>query len=191
MYFLVSYKDTDCTYVVRNAKFSNDYIEGKFQCSTCPESGWIGAGAWHFNSLKRLEMVKDLPEWAQEYTTYYKVVSYNLFSSITSGKDRVHYLPNLWTKAPKDTRLFVFETIEEANAYIEELWPRRYYPGERLIYTCHAKNPIKQRGAASQDNYDSFWKIFNKNGKVTDSDMRLANYDAILATEVKLIERVG
>lgn len=122
---------------------------------------------------------------------YYKVVddNYGYYSS-ARAYDAVSYKEGEWTKAPRNTRLFVFDNLKDARVF------RGF--GE-VIFECEIVGGVKFPGAYSNLDNSKFWEIFNKvlrnKKKVTKEKFKelekgLAEVDAVLAKKVKILKRV-
>jgi len=122
---------------------------------------------------------------------HYKVVSKILWSARATGRTAVRYKIGEWVNAPENTRLFVFDSLEEARKFHE--WD------SEDIYECEVKGGIKLPGCAWVSGVDEFWETFNakiKNKeKITQEYMAkkvdLARTPAVLVKSVKLKKLVA
>ena len=117
---------------------------------------------------------------------HYKVVSKSLWSARAIGRSAVRYKIGEWVNAPENTRLFVFDSLEEA---------RKFREGDSEdIYECEIKGGIKLPGCLWVGSESEFWEKFNikiKNKeKITREYMEkkvdLAETPAVLVKSVKL-----
>lgn len=122
---------------------------------------------------------------------YYKVVDggWGPYCSARS-RNYVFYKVGEWTDAPGNTRLFVFDNLEDA---------RKFRSFGEVIFECEIVGGVKFFGANCRSNNNEFWEIFNnillKKKKVTKekfkkANIRLAEVDAVLAKKVKLLKCV-
>ena len=122
---------------------------------------------------------------------HYKVVTKNFWSACATGRTAVRYKIGEWVNAPENTRLFVFDSLEEARKFHE--WD------SEDIYECEVKGGIKLPGCAWVSDVDEFWETFNakiKNKeKITREYMAkkvdLARTPAVLVKSVKLKKLVA
>ena len=84
---------------------------------------------------------------------HYKVVSKSLWSARSIGRSAVGYKIGEWVNAPKNTRLFVFDSLEEARKFHE--------PQFEDIYECEVKGGIKLPGCLWACSESKFWETFN------------------------------
>jgi len=94
-----------------------------------------------------------------------------------------------WTIAPGNTRLFVFDNLDEAFdfAFLSE-----------HIFECEIIGGIKGRGAFFSDNAPCFWRVFNsylnKKKKVDFNkifkNIEPTEFHSVLAKKVKLIKKI-
>ena len=120
---------------------------------------------------------------------HYKVVDKSLWSA--RSHDPVQYKLGEWVDAPLDTRLFVFDSLEEARKFHERQLED--------IYECEVKGGVKLPGAAWGCGIQKFWRLFNakiKNKeKITREYMEkkvdLAETPAVLVKSVKLKKLVS
>lgn len=129
---------------------------------------------------------------------YYKVVynsGYHLRSARCGGiSNSITYIPNQWVYSHGDSRLFVFDDLEEAKKFIgtpsygEEIWE------------CKIQGGIKGYGCNSIIKIPEFWNTFNKYaknrhiskkwGKIWEKFPKCEN-PAVLAKKVKLLRKVS
>lgn len=117
---------------------------------------------------------------------HYKVVTKDFWSARAFGRTAVKYKIGEWVDAPGNTRLFVFDSLEEARKFYE--WD------SEDIYECEVKGGIKLPGCARIGSIGAFWETFNikiKNKeKITEQYMAkkldLAKTPAVLVKSVKL-----
>lgn len=115
---------------------------------------------------------------------YYKVVDKDDLTSARAWS-KVKYKINEWTNAPRNTRLFVFDSLSEAN---------NFCGFEEVIFECEVKGGVKLPGAEWDSDIYDFWKLFNakiKNKeKITREYMskkiKLSRTPAVLVKSVKL-----
>ena len=115
---------------------------------------------------------------------YYKVVDKDDLTSARALR-KVQYKINEWTNAPRNTRLFVFDSLSEAN---------NFCGFEEVIFECEVKGGVKLPGAEWDFDTDYFWKLFNakikKKEKITREYMskkiNLSQTPAVLVKSVKL-----
>jgi hypothetical protein len=127
---------------------------------------------------------------------YYKVVKGidgDICSVIDHGDYTTKYKLNEWTTGISNTRLFVFDTLENAQKYASSLSDR--------IYECECKGVIKNAyGTLFRSDYTDFWNMVNKNiknKKKWDYKMEESELDNIIsingacfAKSVKLLKQV-
>lgn len=117
---------------------------------------------------------------------HYKVVTKQFWSARATGRTVVKYKIGEWVNAPENTRLFVFDSLEEARKFHEHQFED--------IYECEVKGGIKLPGCAWVNAIGEFWEKFNikiKNKeKITREYMAkkvdLAATPAVLVKSVKL-----
>ena len=117
---------------------------------------------------------------------HYKVVTKQFWSARATGRTAVKYKIGEWVNAPENTRLFVFDSLEEARKFHE--WD------SEEIYECEVRGGIKLPGCAWVGSVDAFWEKFNikfKNKeKITreymEKELDLAKTPAVLVKSVKL-----
>lgn len=122
---------------------------------------------------------------------HYKVVSKSLWSARSIGRSAVRYKIGEWVDAPENTRLFVFDSLEEARKFHEREFED--------IYECEVKGGIKLPGCAWISSINAFWETFNakiKNKeKITrrymEKKVDLAETPAVLVKSVKLKKLVA
>lgn len=115
---------------------------------------------------------------------YYKVVDKDDLTSARALR-KVEYKINKWTNAPGNTRLFVFDSLSEAN---------NFCGFEEVIFECEVKGGVKLSGAQWGLDTDYFWKLFNakikKKKKITQEyvskKIKLSETPAVLVKSVKL-----
>lgn len=122
---------------------------------------------------------------------HYKVVGKSLWSARAIGREAVRYKIGEWVNAPENTRLFVFDSLEEARKFHERQFED--------IYECEVKGGIKLPGCLWAYSESEFWETFNakiKNKeKITREYMEkkvdLAETPAVLVKSVKLKKLVA
>lgn len=123
---------------------------------------------------------------------YYKVLALDYNNKLWScggTSVSIPYEVHKIIHAPNNTRLFVFETLEEAQDFCGGI-------SNFVIYSCVAPEGIKGRGAGSLNNIGLFWAMFNdyKNNaqllQILHDEFYLAPYDAILVEKLMLLERL-
>ena len=123
---------------------------------------------------------------------YYKVVRANLFSARTDSYEisrrMVKYKIGKWISAPNNTRLFLFENLEDAQNFANQ--------GER-IFECKAIGVI--RGFPAHFSFSYYWNLIEsllKKKKKVNFDSKefrgytITNRPSILAKKVKLVKEV-
>lgn len=127
---------------------------------------------------------------------YYKIVRLDeeekgfSYNSWGNQIETVEYKLNEWVEAPKGTRLFVFDSLEEALA--------NKFRQNDVIFECEIVGGIKGRGAFLVGFQREFWKIFNsfvKRKKKVDYNLLgkkfcLTIMSAVLAKKVKLVKEI-
>lgn len=123
---------------------------------------------------------------------YYKVVRKDYGGQlISSGVSSIEYKQNEWTIAPDNTRLFVFENLQNAKDFLDDCI-------SGVIYECEVEGGIKGFGAFYARDQRIFWNKFNhflgKKKKMEFSEtkfgMPLTDINAVLCKKVKLTKKV-
>jgi hypothetical protein len=120
---------------------------------------------------------------------YYKVVTSQLFSARSGNNPRVsvQYSNSDFVKAPENTKLFVFDKLEDAKDF---LWL-----AERL-FSCVVKNPSPGLVPAAVEYINKFWAEFYEhieNGGTVENfttNIKLSNQACAWADEVKLVNEI-
>lgn len=125
-------------------------------------------------------------------TKYYKVVNSDLTSATVFKADPidkrtpVQYKINEWVNAPNNTRLFVFDNLDEAKKFAWERVAR--------LFECQIKGRIKHQGVDRFAHTSLFWEEFNlqlkKKKKINISKYPTASTPAVLAKSVKLTKEI-
>lgn len=119
---------------------------------------------------------------------FYKVVTSSLLSLYATN--HIEYEIGEWVSAPENTRLFVFDDLDEAKNYA------KCYD---KIFECSVIGKIKFKGSFFIKDNTLFWKIFNKQIKAkkkinadifAENKITLAEVDAVLAKKVRLDKQV-
>lgn len=127
---------------------------------------------------------------------YYKIVrreanatgfSYNSWGN---PNKKVEYKLNEWVEAPEGTRLFVFDSLEEALA--------NKFRQNDVVFECEIVGGIKGKGAHFINHQEKFWEIFNsfvKKKKKVDFNLIgrqvwPTDMSAILAKKVKIVKEI-
>jgi hypothetical protein len=123
---------------------------------------------------------------------YYKVVDrsdYGLYSA-RSEFNKVEYKVNEWVQAPGNTRLFVFDSLYQAE---------QFQFRDEEIYTCQAQHVSTGYGIESSCRQQEFWNFIEKHSKgrhitkaidKANKTFHPTMYKAVLARRVKLLEKV-
>lgn len=124
---------------------------------------------------------------------YYKVVRQDHQGElISTGVSSIEYKQNEWTIAPDGTRLFVFDSLQNAKDFLDD-----YIGG--VIYECEVEGGIKGFGAFYVRDQRIFWTKFNhflgKKKKMEISETKfgipLTDISAVLCKKVKLTKKVA
>jgi hypothetical protein len=109
----------------------------------------------------------------------------------------VYYELNKWTYAPEETRLFVFETLDDLKRS-----PYCYTSNSLLkIFECEVKGGFRGYPATEDDDHNLYWDIVNSILKKKKSTKEFFNvkhddwllntsYPSYLVKAVKLIEEI-
>lgn len=101
---------------------------------------------------------------------------------------QVEYIPNQWVEAPENTRLFVFETLDEAKSFKNK---------NEVIFVCLIHDYVKFYPCAYPSDSGTYWNIFNR-FKTLNVEAFRKNYvkimldtPSVLAKKVMLLEKVA
>lgn len=136
---------------------------------------------------------------------YYKVVEVenrqkkSFLCDCLSKESVVKYSLDSWTEAPKDTRLFVFDSLKDVETWVGK--------DCQTVYECEVSGVIKEKLLGSARLFPSYikeyWEIFNRVRKQKKKDFAknlykemeknyfgLAHTKAVFVKKVKLIKKV-
>ena len=126
-------------------------------------------------------------------TKYYKVVKKDMSSATVLKSDPfdkrtpVQYKINEWVNAPNNTRLFVFDYLDEAKIFA--------YQNAARLFECQIKGRIRHKGVEKLAHTSLFWEEFNlqlkRKKKINISKYPPSSTPAVLAKSVKLTKEIN